>query len=371
MDTMSAVIPKVAGGAELVAKQSAVDEDGRLRGTPIAGVQFRPTRPVPHEDRHVTEVARASWEILCKPLVQVHLTTTLPGRIRAWGLHRTGTDRLFVASGLIKIVVFDGRASSPTFGGLNEFLVSEKSPGLLIIPPELYHGWKNIGPAEALIINMPDPMYNYAAPDALARRVPAFGDWLASSSAACVPETTSCPRRVWRTWPIGDSRGVERRFATTELRRLEGAERFYLTDIEPGFEWHLDETDDRFGPFRWSGPSVRSAVDLPVFFDADLLIRIHVVHATELSAVEQLKLCVNSRLLECRSEKTASGTVVVRALARVDPDYVARMAANQRSRAREGAALDPRDRARFYPQQTEEERVEHALDADDHQRHPQ
>ncbi len=159
--------PDVIGGAELVAKQSDVNAQGALRLVPIAGVVFRPTRPVPHDDGHVTEVARASWDVLGAPLVQVHITTTLPGRVRAWGLHQLGTDRLFVVSGLVRIVVFDGRNDSPTRGRINVFTVSEKNPGLLIIPPDLYHGWKNIGTAEAIIINMPDRMYNYEAPDAL------------------------------------------------------------------------------------------------------------------------------------------------------------------------------------------------------------
>jgi dTDP-4-dehydrorhamnose 3,5-epimerase len=160
-------VPDVVGGPELAAKHSAVHGDGKLRRIPIVGVEFRPTRPVPHEDGHVTEVARASWEILSKPIVQVHITTTLPGRVRAWGLHQLSTDRLFVVNGLIKIVVFDGRNDSPTFGKINEFTVSEKNPGLLIIPPNLYHGWKNMGTAEATIINMPDRMYDYDKPDAL------------------------------------------------------------------------------------------------------------------------------------------------------------------------------------------------------------
>ncbi len=99
--------------------------------------------------------------------MQVHLTTTFPGRVRAWGLHQRSTDRLFVVTGLVKIVVYDGRHGSPSFGVLNEFTVSEKNPGLLIIPPNLYHGWKNIGTSEAVIINMPASMYNYDAPDAL------------------------------------------------------------------------------------------------------------------------------------------------------------------------------------------------------------
>lgn len=160
-------IPDVIGATELVAKQSDVNSQGALRNEPIEGVVFRPTRPVPHDDGHVTEVARASWDVLGRPVVQVHITTTLPGRVRAWGLHQLGTDRLFVVSGLIRIVVFDGRNSSATRGRLNVFTISEKNPGLLIVPSNLYHGWKNIGATEAAIINMPDRMYDYAAPDAL------------------------------------------------------------------------------------------------------------------------------------------------------------------------------------------------------------
>ena len=164
---MSTDIPKVIGGEELRAKQSAVDAAGDLRTTRIDGVVFRPTRPVPHEDGHVTEVARASWEVLRTAIVQVHITTTLPGRIRAWGLHQFSMDRLFVVSGLVTIVVFDGRNDSPTWGLVNAFTVSDKNPGLLLIPPNLYHGWKNIGTSDAAIINLPDRMYNYEEPDAL------------------------------------------------------------------------------------------------------------------------------------------------------------------------------------------------------------
>ena len=90
---------KIRGLDELVAKQSAVDEAGKLRAPQIAGVLFRPTLLVAHDDGVVSEVARASWEELAAPIIQVHLTTTLPGRVRAWGLHQLGTDRLFVVVG--------------------------------------------------------------------------------------------------------------------------------------------------------------------------------------------------------------------------------------------------------------------------------
>ena len=160
--------PNVIGSAELLAKRSAVNAEGQLRRLPIEGVQFRPTRPVPHEDGVLTEVVRASWDVLeDRPLSQVHITTTFPERIRAWGLHQVSIDRLFVVSGLVKVAVFDGRLDSPTHGRVFEVVLSERNPGLLIIPPDLYHGWKNIGVTEAVIINMPTEMYDYENPDAL------------------------------------------------------------------------------------------------------------------------------------------------------------------------------------------------------------
>ena len=64
------------------------------------------------------------------PVVQVHTTTTFAGRIRAWGLHQRSTDRLFVVTGLVRIVVFDKRVDSGSTGAVNEFIVSEKNPGL-------------------------------------------------------------------------------------------------------------------------------------------------------------------------------------------------------------------------------------------------
>jgi dTDP-4-dehydrorhamnose 3,5-epimerase len=157
----------VLGLSVLKAKHSAVTDKGQFRHTPIDGLVFRPTRSVPHEDGILTEVARASWQQIGTPVVQVHVTTTQPGRIRAWGLHQESTDRLFVVKGLVSIVVFDGRVRSKTYGMINEFKISERNPGMLVIPPNLYHGWKVIGTEEAFIINMPSVEYNHEAPDAL------------------------------------------------------------------------------------------------------------------------------------------------------------------------------------------------------------
>jgi dTDP-4-dehydrorhamnose 3,5-epimerase len=158
---------RIAGFEQLIAKRSAVDHNGDLLQTPIDGLRFRPTRAVPHEDGTVAEIARSCWDEIDLDILQVHVTTTLPGRIRAWGLHQASTDRLFVVKGLVSIVVYDGREESPTSGSMNEFRLSERNPGLVVIPPNLYHGWKNIGVDEAYLINMPSSQYEHECPDAL------------------------------------------------------------------------------------------------------------------------------------------------------------------------------------------------------------
>ncbi len=159
--------PDVLGADLLASKDSAVTREGEWRTDPIDGLVFRATRPVPHEDGHLTEVAKTAWDELGDPIVQVHITTTLPDRIRAWGLHQRSTDRLFVVNGLVEVVVFDGRNHSTTQGALNTFIVSKRNPSLIAVPPCVYHGWHNIGTTEAVIINMPTSTYDYDSPDAL------------------------------------------------------------------------------------------------------------------------------------------------------------------------------------------------------------
>jgi dTDP-4-dehydrorhamnose 3,5-epimerase len=158
---------RFVGESVVVPKSSDVRASGDLRVDPIDGLRYRLTRPVPHEDGHVIEIARDDWDLVTEPIRQVHMTTTLPGRVRAWGLHRKTTDRLFVASGLVHVVCWDGREGSPTFRRMNEFTLSDRNPALVVIPPDVYHGWKNIGASEAIVINMPTRPYTYDKPDAL------------------------------------------------------------------------------------------------------------------------------------------------------------------------------------------------------------
>lgn len=155
----------VAGFASASPGNSHTDSDGALRIDLIEGVRFRLARPVSHKQGHLTEAFRRDWGITDAPIAQVNLTVTFPGQIRAWGIHQVTIDRLFAASGSLCIVCYDGRQGSPTFGKVNEFFLGGRSQGLIVVPPLVYHGWKNIGDDEAAIVSMPSCVYDHDQPD--------------------------------------------------------------------------------------------------------------------------------------------------------------------------------------------------------------
>lgn len=75
----------VEGFTSASPRQSLTTGAGALRLDPIDGVRYRLARPVSHHHGHLTEAFRADWKLTDAPVVQVNLTTTFPGRIRAWG----------------------------------------------------------------------------------------------------------------------------------------------------------------------------------------------------------------------------------------------------------------------------------------------
>jgi dTDP-4-dehydrorhamnose 3,5-epimerase len=158
-------LEQVEGYASASAKQSHTTSGGALRLNLIDGVQYRLARPVSHHHGHLTEAFRTDWGLTESPIVQVNLTVTFPGRIRAWGIHRFTVDRLFAATGSLCIVCYDGRRESPTFRLVNEFMLGERNQGLVVIPPGVFHGWKNIGADEATIVSMPSQLYDHDGPD--------------------------------------------------------------------------------------------------------------------------------------------------------------------------------------------------------------
>jgi dTDP-4-dehydrorhamnose 3,5-epimerase len=72
----------------------------------------------------------------------------------------------------MRLALYDARKGSPTYGEVNDFVISLDEPMLVHIPKEVYHGFKCVSENEAVVINTVTVPYNPKVPDEY--RVDAF-----------------------------------------------------------------------------------------------------------------------------------------------------------------------------------------------------
>jgi dTDP-4-dehydrorhamnose 3,5-epimerase len=157
------VLAAVARAAQRDAR--TVDTGGKLLPPSIDEVKVK--RLTTHVDPRggltaVLDIRDPFWE---EPVVYVYEFTINPGRIKGWGMHEKQTDRYFVGNGNIRVVLFDGREDSPTAGSLVELHFSELCPGLVSIPPGVWHADHNWGDTKARVLNIPTRAYDPDEPD--------------------------------------------------------------------------------------------------------------------------------------------------------------------------------------------------------------
>ncbi len=130
----------------------------------IEGVTIKKLRVIPDERGRLMEIFRRDDELF-SGFGQVYMTTAYPGVVKGWHYHKKQDDNMAVVKGTMKIVLYDGREDSPTYREVNEFFAGEHNPILVHIPRYVYHGFKCVSPDEAIVINTPTEVYDYAQPD--------------------------------------------------------------------------------------------------------------------------------------------------------------------------------------------------------------
>jgi dTDP-4-dehydrorhamnose 3,5-epimerase len=147
-------------------RTQSVTSDWEFVNQPVIdGVVLREVRSVPTSYGYLTELYRDDWHVDDEPVGQVFQSVLEPGRISAWHVHGDAIDRLFVNHGRMLIVLYDARPASPTHGLVNQFRLGTVRPALLVVPPQVWHGVKNIGSEPASLVNVVSEAYSYEDPD--------------------------------------------------------------------------------------------------------------------------------------------------------------------------------------------------------------
>lgn len=118
----------------------------------IDGVKIIPLRQFPDERGSVKHMLRRDDPHFEK-FGEIYFSTVYPGQVKGWHLHRYMGLNYAVPVGMIKLVLYDRRQYSSTFGEVQEIYLGEQNYVLVHVPPEVWNAFRGIGLKEALVAN--------------------------------------------------------------------------------------------------------------------------------------------------------------------------------------------------------------------------
>lgn len=130
----------------------------------IDGVVITRLTVIPDDRGRLMEIMRCDDEGF-ERFGQVYITTTYPGVVKAWHMHRLQTDHMAAVQGMFRLALYDAREGSATHGVLQEVYMGIHNEVMVRIPPGVYHGWMCISEEEGMVVNVPDLPYDRADPD--------------------------------------------------------------------------------------------------------------------------------------------------------------------------------------------------------------
>jgi dTDP-4-dehydrorhamnose 3,5-epimerase len=84
---------------------------------------------------------------------------TQPDVARGPHEHEEQSDLFVFFEGTIRLYLWDGRPSSPSFGNRFTADLGADRPASVLVPPGVVHGYKNVGDEPALMVNCPNRLY--------------------------------------------------------------------------------------------------------------------------------------------------------------------------------------------------------------------
>lgn len=145
----------------------------------IDGVVIKKLTTYPDQRGFFREIVRVSDEFFGEGFGQWSHTKSYQGVVKAWHIHQRQVDWWYVASGRVKVALYDTRADSSTHGHLLEIMLGEEmEPAVLRVPPGVAHGYRVLS-AEAHLFYITSRTYDPADEGRLPHDDPEIGyDWL-------------------------------------------------------------------------------------------------------------------------------------------------------------------------------------------------
>jgi dTDP-4-dehydrorhamnose 3,5-epimerase len=118
----------------------------------IDGVLIKPLRQILDERGKIMHMLK-STDPEFEHFGEIYFSSVYPGVIKGWHLHTRMTLYYAVPVGVIKLVLYDDRAGSPTRGELMEIVTGPENYALIRIPPGVWNGFKGAGVVPSMVAN--------------------------------------------------------------------------------------------------------------------------------------------------------------------------------------------------------------------------
>ena len=118
----------------------------------IEGVQVIPLRRIPDERGTIFHMLKCT-DPHFQQFGEVYFSTAYQGVIKGWHRHVEMTLNYACIFGRVKLVLYDDRAGSATRGEIVEIFLGPDQYSLVVIPPQVWNGYKGMTDPFAIVAN--------------------------------------------------------------------------------------------------------------------------------------------------------------------------------------------------------------------------
>ena len=118
----------------------------------IEGLQVIPLKRIPDERGTIFHMLKRTDPHFVE-FGEIYFSSVYQNVIKGWHRHRDMTLNYACVFGRVKVVVYDDRAGSATSGELVEVVLGPDNHSLVVIPPDVWNGFKGMSEPFAIVAN--------------------------------------------------------------------------------------------------------------------------------------------------------------------------------------------------------------------------
>ena len=118
----------------------------------IDGVKITQLKKISDHRGSVLPMLRSDSKVF-ESFGEIYFSTIFNKSIKAWHLHKKAVLNYACIKGKVKLVLFDDRKNSSSFGKYSEYILTPNEYFLITIPPFIWNGFKGLDDPESIVAN--------------------------------------------------------------------------------------------------------------------------------------------------------------------------------------------------------------------------